>query len=188
MTMFVLGLAGWCVAHLMPSVAPGLRGRLMSTVGAGPYKGLFALTIVGSLLLIIFGWRAADPSFVYAEPEWGRIVNMATMLVGFILFVSARLPTNIKRYIRHPQLTAVVLWAVGHLLANGDSRSVILFADGRLGAGLDGHYQSARRGVGETRPGAGGARPRAGRDRRRAVRDPRLVASLHRRDFDLLTF
>ena len=60
MTMFVLGLAGWCVAHLMPSVAPGLRGRLMSTVGAGPYKGLFALTIVGSLLLIIFGWRAAD--------------------------------------------------------------------------------------------------------------------------------
>ena len=128
MTMFVLGLAGWCVAHLMPSVAPDLRGRLMSTVGAGPYKGLFALTIVGSLLLIIFGWRAADPSFVYAEPEWGRIVNMATMLVGLILFVSARLPTNIKRYIRHPQLTAVVLWAVGHLLANGDSRSVILFA------------------------------------------------------------
>jgi len=127
MTMFVLGLAVWCVAHLMPSVAPGLRGRLMS-IGAGPYKGLFALTIVGSLLLIIFGWRVVEPSFVYAEPEWGRIVNMATMLVGLILFMSARLPTNIKRYIRHPQLTGVALWALGHLLANGDSRSVTLFA------------------------------------------------------------
>jgi uncharacterized membrane protein len=126
MTMFVLGLALWSVVHLMPSVAPGLRGRLMS-IGEGPYKGLYALTIVGSLLLIIFGWRAAEPSFVYTEPEWGRIVNMATMLVGLILFMSGRLPTNIKRYLRHPQLTGVALWAVGHLLANGDSLSVLLF-------------------------------------------------------------
>lgn len=126
MTMFVLGVALWCVTHLIPSMAPGLRGRLMS-IGEGPYKGLFALTIVGSLLLIIFGWRAAVPSMVYAEPDWGRVVNMATMLIGLILFAAAFLKTNIKRYLRHPQLTAVLLWSVGHLLANGDSRSVILF-------------------------------------------------------------
>ena len=35
--------------------------------------------------------------------------------------------TNIKRFIRHPQLTGVVVWAIAHLLANGDSRSVVLF-------------------------------------------------------------
>jgi uncharacterized membrane protein len=126
MTMFVLGVALWCVAHLVPSVAPGLRGRLMA-IGEGPYKGLFALTIVGSLLLIIFGWRAAVPSMVYAEPDWGRVVNMAAMLAALILFVAAFSKTNIKRYLRHPQLTSVLLWSVGHLLANGDSRSVILF-------------------------------------------------------------
>ena len=52
---------------------------------------------------------------------------MAAMLVALILFAAAFLKTNIKRYLRHPQLTSVLLWSVGHLLANGDSRSVILF-------------------------------------------------------------
>ena len=126
MTIMILGVALWSAAHLLPSVAPGLRGRLMS-IGEGPYKGLFALTVVVSLLLIIFGWRAAVPSMVYAEPDWGRVVNMAAMLVALILFVAAFSKTNIKRYLRHPQLTSVLLWSVGHLLANGDSRSVILF-------------------------------------------------------------
>ena len=35
--------------------------------------------------------------------------------------------SRIKQYIRHPMLTAVVVWGLGHLLANGDIRSVILF-------------------------------------------------------------
>ena len=39
--------------------------------------------------------------------------------------------TNVKRFIRHPQLTGLVIWAAGHLLANGDNRSLVLF--GMLG-------------------------------------------------------
>ena len=49
------------------------------------------------------------------------------MLVSFVLFVAAQAPTNIRRILRHPQLTGVLLWAVAHLLVNGDSRSVVLF-------------------------------------------------------------
>jgi len=39
--------------------------------------------------------------------------------------------TNIKRYIRHPQLTGTAAWAAGHLLSNGEPRSLVRF--GRLG-------------------------------------------------------
>jgi uncharacterized membrane protein len=84
--------------------------------------------VIASLVLIIFGWRATESTFVYAEPNWGRVANMAIMLVALTLFFSGRLKTNIKRVLRHPQLTGVLLWSIGHLLANGDSRSVFLFS------------------------------------------------------------
>ena len=42
--------------------------------------------------------------------------------------MAANHPSRIKQYVRHPQLTGVALWAGAHLLLNGDSRSVILFA------------------------------------------------------------
>jgi len=41
--------------------------------------------------------------------------------------VAASFPTRIKRILRHPQLTGVLLWAIAHLLLNGDSRSVLVF-------------------------------------------------------------
>ena len=34
---------------------------------------------------------------------------------------------NFKRLLRHPQLTGVLLWGVGHLFANGENRSLLLF-------------------------------------------------------------
>ena len=126
MTMLVLGVLLWCAVHLFPSLAPTVRrGQIERRAGA--YKSVFSLVVIAALVLIVLGWRAAEPSFVYAEPSWGRIVNMATMLLALILFASGRMKTNIKRYVRHPQLSAVFLWSAGHLLANGDSRSLILF-------------------------------------------------------------
>ena len=44
-----------------------------------------------------------------------------------MLFAAAKTDNNIKRIVRHPQLTAILVWATGHLLANGDIRSLILF-------------------------------------------------------------
>ena len=52
---------------------------------------------------------------------------MLLVLLGFILFVASGQPTRIKQYLRHPQLTGLILWAAAHLLMNGDSRSLVLF-------------------------------------------------------------
>ena len=127
-----LGVIVWGVVHAMPSLAPGVRAGLVGRLGDNGYKIGFALAIVGSIVLMVIGWRSATVDIVYEPPAWGRHPAMLLMLLAFLLFAFAHGKSNLKRFIRHPQLTAVVLWAVAHLLANGDSRSVVLF--GVLGA------------------------------------------------------
>ncbi|MEM8769561.1 MAG: NnrU family protein [Pseudomonadota bacterium] len=66
--------------------------------------------------------------FVYSAPLAGApMVTSVLMVLAFILMGAANAPTNLKRMLRHPMLTGVIVWAVAHLLANGDSRSVVLF-------------------------------------------------------------
>ena len=89
-------------------------------------KTTFAYLI--AILLMVFGWRSATPELWYAAPLAGApIVVAALVLISFVLMGAANVPTNIKRVLRHPMLTGVILWGVAHLLANGDNRSVTLF-------------------------------------------------------------
>lgn len=127
MTLLIAGVVLWSVAHLVPATAPGVRANLAGKLGEGPYKGLFAIDILLALGLIIFGWRSAVPTAVYAPPLFDSQIPVTLIAVGIILFVVSATPNNIKRFIRHPQMTAVILWSSGHLLANGDSRSLVLF-------------------------------------------------------------
>ena len=122
----ILGVLLFAGVHMLPT-APATRGRLAGRLGEQPYKGLFSLGIVGGIALMVFGWRSSLPSYLYAPPGWGAAVAIPLIFAALVLFVAARLPTNLKRLIRHPQLTGVVTWAGAHLLANGDSRSLVLF-------------------------------------------------------------
>jgi uncharacterized membrane protein len=54
------------------------------------------------------------------------------MPVALTLLVAAFMPTNLKRFTRHPMLWGVTIWAAVHLLSNGDLASLILF--GSFGA------------------------------------------------------
>lgn len=122
-----LGVIVWSVVHAIPSLAPGVRAGLIGRLGENGYKIGFALAIVGSIALMVLGWRSALADVVYEPPGFGRHLAMLLMLLAFLLFAFSHGKSNIKRFIRHPQLTAVVVWAIAHLLANGDSRSVTLF-------------------------------------------------------------
>ncbi|MHA7834608.1 MAG: NnrU family protein [Algiphilus sp.] len=122
-----LGILLWAVTHLFVAVAPAARQRLVDTLGLGPYKGLFSLVIVLSLVIIVLGWQAMPPTSAYVPPMGLRHATLLLVPIAVVLFISARAPTDIKRIIRHPQLTGVKLWAVAHLLANGEWRSLILF-------------------------------------------------------------
>ncbi len=128
MHLLILGLLLWTLIHFFPSVAKCTRGLVINKIGIGPYKGLFAILIITSVVLIVLGWRSIDPIDIYNPQSWGRHVTFFLVLLTFILFVAARRATNIKRVLRHLQLTGLVLWSIGHLFANGDNRSLILFS------------------------------------------------------------
>lgn len=137
MTLLIAGLLTWCGVHLVPALATGLRASLTARLGLGPYKGCFALLIVTSVVLMVLGWRSVEPAMVYIPPAWGRYLTYVLVLLMFVLFVAAKRKTNIKRVLRHPQLTGLVLWSIGHLLANGDIRSLVLFTGLGVWAGLE---------------------------------------------------
>jgi uncharacterized membrane protein len=129
MIWLVLGLVLWTLAHAFPSLAAGARGALIARLGEGPYKGLFALVVVGAVVLMVIGWRVTVPVTLYA-PLLGAgsaAVTAVLVLIAFLLFPAGRLPSNSRRVLRHPQLTAVALWAAAHLISNGDTRGVVLF-------------------------------------------------------------
>lgn len=128
MALLIIGVLLWSIVHLYPSLFSERRNAVKERLGKS-YDGIFAACIAFSILLIVIGWRATVPEPVYQAPLWGRHLNMTAMLFA-ILLLGAGSPkgkSRIKQYIRHPMLTGVLIWSVGHLFANGDIRSLILF-------------------------------------------------------------
>jgi uncharacterized membrane protein len=131
MWMLVGGLALFLTVHLIPTL-PKLRVRLVGRIGSGPYRGLFALASLAALVLIVWGYGQmqglgrGNPQ-LWVPPSWTRHVTMLVMIPAIILLVAAYIPSRIHNAVRHPMLTALMLWAFGHLLVNGDLASVLLF-------------------------------------------------------------
>jgi uncharacterized membrane protein len=86
-----------------------------------------ALAILVGLLLIIYGYRHADCVAVYDPPAWGIHLNNLLMLAAVALFGAGQSKGRARALLRHPMLTGVIVWAVAHLLVNGDSASLLLF-------------------------------------------------------------
>ena len=146
MVWLILGVLLWAAVHLMPSVFPQVKKQLIERLGENPYKGIFSVLILLSIALIVIGWRSTDPEFLYYLGDWTRIVTAILVLIAFILMGAANYPSRIKRFIRHPQLTGLIIWAGGHLLSNGDSRSLILFGGLGLWAAIEIPLLNARGG------------------------------------------
>ncbi|WP_136645125.1 NnrU family protein [Tabrizicola sp. YIM 78059] len=122
MTLIVLGLALWWAAHLFRRLAPTRRAA-MGDAG----RGVVALGVLAGLVLMVIGYRGVEQIDLWYPPGFLTHVNNLLMLFAVYLYAASGMKTRITRVIRHPQLTAVKVWAVAHLLVNGDLASVILF-------------------------------------------------------------
>ncbi len=137
MALLVFGVLIWSLTHLFPAMLPDARGRLFNKLGENPYKGVYSLCIVFGLVLIIAGWRSVMPTGVYAPPMAPNPLVSLLVLAALILFAASAIPGNIKRFVRHPQMVAVILWGVAHLLTNGSNRAIVLFGGLTLWAVLE---------------------------------------------------
>lgn len=122
MLMLALGVFLWSVAHLFKRLAPNIREGL----GDGG-KLVVTIALIGSVVLMVAGYQSAVGTVWWVRQSSWVLVNNVLVLLAFYLMVSSALKTRITASIRHPQLTGIKAWSVGHLLVNGDAPSVILF-------------------------------------------------------------
>ena len=139
MLFLILGLVIFFGIHSVRIVAAGFRDAQIAT-NAGRWKGLYALVSIVGFALIVWGWRLYRPEApeIYEPPAWGRHVAWLLVLAAFIALASAYLPAGqIKHRLKHPMLAGIILWAIGHLLANGDLASLLVFGGFLLYAIVD---------------------------------------------------
>lgn len=120
------GLAVFLGVHAIPT-AQSLRDALTRKCGLVLYQALFALTSLAGMILLVRGYAAADFIALWEPPSWSRHATFLLMLPVFPLLVQMYLPGQLKRWIPHPMLMAVKIWAVAHLISNGDLASLLLF-------------------------------------------------------------
>ncbi len=140
MTYLVLGLVIFFGTHLFSAYRSREPGKdLRKKMGEGPYMGLYSLVSIAGFALIVWGFGAARPAqILYTPPAYLAHINLLLMAIAMILLAAAYLPTGrIKKAVKHPMLAAVKVWAFGHLLANGELNSVVLFGSFLAYAVLD---------------------------------------------------
>jgi uncharacterized membrane protein len=103
---------------------------MVTRIGEGPYKGLFALVALAGIVLVSYGfgqYRDAGLIELWHPPAWTRHVAVALVWPAVICVVAAYIRGDIQRVLKHPMLVGVKLWALAHLIANGDLGGIILF-------------------------------------------------------------
>lgn len=131
MTLFLLGLILFLGLHSLKALAPGFRDGAINTLGMNGWKGLYTILSLVGLVLLIYGFGVArqDTSILYVPSTFMAHINLLLMLIASIVLFAGFLPPGyIATFTKHPQVTAVKIWAFGHLLANGELVQVILFA------------------------------------------------------------
>ena len=125
MTSMALAAVFWLALHLV--VAGPLRSSLADRLGGRYFFGIFSLLSILGLVWFVVAYRAAPLVLL-----WPTIPAL-----GFLLIVVGSGPVNptdtraprmidsklpvygITRVTRHPRLCGVSLWAIDHVLVNG---------------------------------------------------------------------
>lgn len=148
MSNLIAAATFFVLLHLLVS-GTRMRDAIVGRIGQNAYMGLFSLASVAGLAWLGYafaGARTAEWNAAY----WGvtpglRHAQSAIQLVALLLIVPGLTtpnPTSVRqegvleradpakgmvRITRHPFLWGVAVWALGHLLVNGDRASIVLF-------------------------------------------------------------
>ena len=154
MTLMIIGLALWWASHLYPIYLPGKRAATLDWLGGKLYKIVFSIFSVFAIAFMVLGYQKAAFINVWTPPVWTIHLNNLLMLLAVLLMGAKQAKSSVRHFIRHPMLAAVKVWAVAHLLANGDLASILLFG-GMLGWAVVAMIGSNRRDGAWERPAKG---------------------------------
>lgn len=158
LTLLILGLIVFFAPHVFVTRREA-RARLIARIGEGPYKIAFSVISAIGIVLIAYGfarYRAGEWINLWYPPVWTRHLALLLNWVAFVCLAAAYIPGNIKRVLKHPMLVGVKIWALAHLISNGDLGSMILFGSFLAWAVFDRIAVKRRVDSGAPAPRAGG--------------------------------
>ena len=120
--LLIIGIALWTGAHYFKRLRPEARAA-MGDKG----KGVAAIGILAGLVLVVIGYRMARFLPVWQPPAFLTQVNNLLMIAAVVLFGMSATTSCLRGKMRHPMLAAVKVWALAHMLVNGDLASIVLF-------------------------------------------------------------
>ena len=145
MVMLLLGLVLFLGVHSTRIVANGWRSDMISRFGEMPWKAAYSALSIAGFVLIVWGFGLArqQPVQLWMPPRGMRHLASLLTLIAFVLLAATYVPRNaIKARLHHPMVLSVKLWALAHLLANGNLAHVVLFGSFLLWAALS--FRAAR--------------------------------------------
>lgn len=122
MILLLLGLILWSAVHLWKRLTPDHR----ATFG-DKGKPIVAVGSLIAIVLMVIGYRMVDGPYFWGRSPAMTGINNLLMVFAIYLFAASGAKTRVTKFVRHPQLTAVVVWSIAHLLVNGDAGSFVLF-------------------------------------------------------------
>ncbi|MDH5445123.1 MAG: NnrU family protein [Gammaproteobacteria bacterium] len=139
-----LAVAFFVGIHLFVSGTP-LRAKLVARMGEKSYMLLFSIFSFIGLIWMIMAYRSAPYIELWGQISSGRWLSSLLILIAFMFIVMGMLSRNptaiggeslltkddpargIFRITRHPFLVGFAIWAVTHMIYNGDLGSNIFF-------------------------------------------------------------
>ena len=143
LSLVIAGIA-FCGSHVLLS-STRLRGALRDQLGERGFIAVYSLTSLAIFAWFVAAYATAPTIGLWPRQRWTALVPVSVMPLAAILLVagySTRNPTavgmersaraddpapGILSVTRHPVMWAIGLWALSHLIANGDLSSLLFF-------------------------------------------------------------
>lgn len=143
MANLVIAVAALLATHFGLS-SSSLRGMLVERIGLGMFRALYSTIAVACFVWIAIAYRSApyEPLLWYSPLlGWAPVVLMPLALLLVVAGATQPNPTSVGqgeeklvaeprgalRITRHPVMWGIATWALAHVLANGELKSLILF-------------------------------------------------------------
>ncbi len=141
MPLLLASLALFITLHSVPAI-PAIRTRLIAWLGRGIYFTLYSIASTAVLVLVFWSAFQLDYVPLWVAARWQAWVTLISAPLGLFLVLGGLISANpfsvtlrrqtekrgaIVSITRHPVPMGFALWAFGHIVPNGDLRSLILF-------------------------------------------------------------
>ena len=147
MTLLIVASAFFVLIHFLIA-GTGLRDRLVARIGEATFRLLFSVLAAFGLVAMVLGYIQAEGHPVWSGgraplPIWvfylGNLLAVLLLVIGTLTsspnsiltekaYQSGKVEVRgMLRITRHPGMLGIGLWALMHLLANGDSAAIVLF-------------------------------------------------------------